>query len=181
MTALTERDRQFADRHHDVVYRFLRSRGLSVNEYYDVVIFRYLGAVQRYLSEPELRQYKFDTIAWNAMRSALGHHFAAEKRRKALYVTDTCLVETAAAYERDEDAETTSTLLWLEVAAHLTPSEIDMVRKRADGLTYEEIAPELGVHPKTVSGRMYRLRKRLQGQIDLERLLSQILQGGCLR
>ncbi|MCL1855094.1 MAG: sigma-70 family RNA polymerase sigma factor [Clostridia bacterium] len=175
MTALTEHERQFAERHHDVVFRFLRSRGLSVKDYYDVVIFRYLGAVQRYLLEPELRQYKFDTIAWGAMRSALGHYFNAEKRRKAFCVSDTCLVETAVAYERDEDADTTSTLLWLEVASHLTPSEIDLVRKRANGLTYEEIAPELGIKPKSVSGRMSRLRKRLQGQINLDRLLSQIL------
>jgi RNA polymerase sigma-70 factor (ECF subfamily) len=171
MTRLTDYERQFADERHDIVYRFLRARRLSISEYYDVVIFRYLGAVQRYLSEPALRQYSFDTIACGAMRSALSHHFAAEKRKQEFCITSTDLVENVVACRRDVDEDTASKLLWLEVASYLTPSEKELVQQKAAGLTYAEIAPELGIAPKTAAGRMGRLRKRMQEQFDLDCLL----------
>ena len=52
MHALTDYERQYAEEHHALVYRFLHDKGLDSNEFYDVVIFRYLAAVQRYLTEP---------------------------------------------------------------------------------------------------------------------------------
>jgi uncharacterized protein with PQ loop repeat/DNA-directed RNA polymerase specialized sigma24 family protein len=172
MNILTDYERQFADQHHDIIYRYLRFRGLSVSEYYDVVIFRYLDAVQRYLSDPALHQYKFETIACGAMRSALCHHFEAEKRRREFCITDTSLVERLIAYEHDETADVMSKLLWLEVASHLTKSEMELVKQRADGRTYKEIASDFGIAPKTASGRMIKLRKRLQGNFNLEQILA---------
>ena len=71
---LNERQKRFAEEHHGVIESFLRSRGLSVDEYYDVVIFRYLRAVKQYDERDDLKQYAFSTIANNHMRSALGHH-----------------------------------------------------------------------------------------------------------
>lgn len=52
-----------------------------MDEFYDVVIFRFLRAVQQYDEREDLQQYAFSTIANNAMRSALSNHFAKEKRR----------------------------------------------------------------------------------------------------
>lgn len=62
MHALTDYERQYAEEHHALVYRFLHDKGLDINEFYDVVIFRYLAAVQRYLTEPQLQQYSFTTV-----------------------------------------------------------------------------------------------------------------------
>ena len=70
MHALTDYERQYAEEHHALVYRFLHDKGLDSNEFYDVVIFRYLAAVQRYLTEPQLQQYSFTTVAYSAMNSA---------------------------------------------------------------------------------------------------------------
>ena len=96
MEPLTEQERQFAEEHHEIVYKYLRCRRLRPEEYYDVVIFRYLRAVHRYLNEPGLRKYKFDTIARGAMRSALYNHFRGERRQRAHCVTNTELVENTA-------------------------------------------------------------------------------------
>ena len=99
MNPLSDEERQFAEEHHEIVYRYLRYRRLRPEEYYDVVIFRYLRAVHRYLNEPDLRKYKFDTIARGAMRSALYNHFRSERLRRSRCVTNTDLVENAAENE----------------------------------------------------------------------------------
>ncbi|MCI8521260.1 MAG: hypothetical protein HFE51_09885 [Clostridia bacterium] len=78
---LTERQEQFLAEHHYLVENFLRYRNLPMDEFYDVVIFRFLRAVQQYDEREDLQQYAFSTIANNAMRSALSNHFAKEKRR----------------------------------------------------------------------------------------------------
>jgi len=43
---LTEEQSAFAEKHHHVVMDFLRRKRLPESEFYDVVIFRYLRAVQ---------------------------------------------------------------------------------------------------------------------------------------
>ena len=78
---LTEKQRQFAADNHYVLENFLRYRGLPMDEFYDVVIFRFLKAVQQYNERKDLQKYKFSTIAEYAMRSAISNYFAKKKRR----------------------------------------------------------------------------------------------------
>ena len=78
---LTEKQRQFAADNHYVLENFLRYRGLPMDEFYDVVIFRFLKAVQQYDERKDLQKYKFSTIAEYAMRSAVSNYFAKKKRR----------------------------------------------------------------------------------------------------
>ena len=78
---LTESQEQFLTEHHHLVEDFLRYRGLPMDEFYDVVIFRFMRAVQQYDEREDLQQYAFSTIANHAMRSAISNHFAKEKRR----------------------------------------------------------------------------------------------------
>ena len=79
---LTERQKRFAEENHKVLEDFLRYRGLSQEEFYDVVVFRFLRAVQQYDEREDLRQYQFKTIAGYHMRSALGHYFEKQKRQR---------------------------------------------------------------------------------------------------
>ena len=176
MNKLTDYERRFADEHHGIIYEYLKARSLSVNEYYDVVIFRYLGAVQRYLSDPELREtHSFKTIAYGAMRSVLSNHFKTEKRKNEFCVTNTNLVETIVGYEADDKQIDVSKLLWLEVASMLTEPEIVLVRKKADGFSYKELAKDYGLAPGTLSNRMSRLRKRICDACDVDTMLARII------
>lgn len=79
---LTDEQRKFAEEHHYVLENFLRYRHLPTDEFYDVVVFRFLKAVQQYDEREDLNQYEFSTIAKYAMRSAVSNYFAKEKRRK---------------------------------------------------------------------------------------------------
>lgn len=76
---LTLEEKRFAEDNHQVVIWYLRERGLNYDEWYDVVIFRYLLAVKKWFAQPELHRWKFSTIAKQAMRSAIGNE---QRKRK---------------------------------------------------------------------------------------------------
>lgn len=47
---LTLEESRFASEHISIVYRYLRQQGLNSDEWFDVVIFRYLLSVKRYFA-----------------------------------------------------------------------------------------------------------------------------------
>lgn len=77
---LTPKEAQFATDNINIVWRYLDSQGLNRAEWFDVVIFRYLLAVKRWFALPDLQQFKFVTVAYKAMRSAVGNE--REKRAR---------------------------------------------------------------------------------------------------
>ena len=77
---LTPEEAQFATDHINIVWWYLDQQGLDRAEWFDVVIFRYLLTVKRWLALPDLQQVKFVTVACSALRSAIGHE--REKRAK---------------------------------------------------------------------------------------------------
>lgn len=76
---LTPEERAVAETNLWIVHSFLQAHKLPHDEWFDVVIFRYLLTVERWFREPKLYRYEFTTIAWSAMRSAVGH----EKRKQS--------------------------------------------------------------------------------------------------
>ena len=78
---LTPWERDMAEEHHSLVLRFLQVHGLSMEDYYDVVIFRYLLAVEKWFRRPDLYRYGFTSIAWAAMSSALSREREKQRRR----------------------------------------------------------------------------------------------------
>lgn len=86
---LTASERLYAEKHHDLVYHFLSHYKLKEDEYYDIIIFGYLAAIQEYLRNPKLQCYQFSTIAWRQMYLAYLEHLIYQNRskRKALTIT----------------------------------------------------------------------------------------------
>ena len=80
-TPLTDEEQKFATDNHYLVFKYLRLRKLPPDEWYDVVIFRYLRSVKRWFAYPELHKHNFEIIAFYAMRSAIGHELDKQKRR----------------------------------------------------------------------------------------------------
>lgn len=79
---LTRTQQDFAELQHDLVTEYLKNRRLAENDFYDVVIFSYLRAVQNYQANEALRQYPFRTIAFRAMNSAVSNHFKNMRTKK---------------------------------------------------------------------------------------------------
>lgn len=78
---LSSYEQALAEQNHKLVLAFLRAHQLPPEEYYDVVIFRYLLTVESWFRRPELYHYEFSTLAWRAMSSALYHERQKERRR----------------------------------------------------------------------------------------------------
>ena len=76
---LTPEEAQFATDNINIVWWYLDQQGLDRDEWFDVVIFRYLLTVKRWFAVLDLQQVKFVTLACSAMRSAIGN----ERRKRA--------------------------------------------------------------------------------------------------
>ena len=85
MMELTQKQREFAEANYGVLEDFLKMRGLPQDEFYDVVVFRFLRAVQQYDECEELRQQGFQSLAGNQMQSALSQYFSHQARQRRQY------------------------------------------------------------------------------------------------
>lgn len=80
---LTDSEKKFAEENHNLVYGFLHRYKYSIDDFYNVVIFGYLKAVQIYSRRKDLQsKYDFPFIAWQYMRSEIGNHFQKENTQK---------------------------------------------------------------------------------------------------
>ena len=77
---LTPWERDMAEEHHSLVLRFLQVHGLSMEDYYDVVIFRYLLAVEKWSRQTLPIPGSFPAIAWAAMSTELAREQERQRR-----------------------------------------------------------------------------------------------------
>ena len=169
---LTQLQKKFAEENQDTVLRFLSHKGLPAEDYYDIVIFGYLQAVQEYDENPALSRFRFSTVAWTRMDDCLSRHHAYENRlmRKAHTVSThsytragLTLDEILPDRRKDLQEQAADRLLAMEVLSCLTETERQMVHMKADGLTYREIAESLSTTVGGINGRFHRMRVRLMG------------------
>lgn len=78
---LTPEERQFAEVNHYLVEQFLHWNHLQWDDWYDVVIFRYLLSIKKWMQRPELHKYKFATIVNNALKGAVSNERVKQSRR----------------------------------------------------------------------------------------------------
>ena len=78
---LTQEEADFSAEHLSLVWWFLDEHKLSAADWFDVVIFRYLLTVKRWLTFPKLQKYSFSTLAVATMRSAVNTERRKQNRR----------------------------------------------------------------------------------------------------
>ncbi len=187
---LTHLQKQFAEEHQETVLRFLSRMKLPVEDYYDIVIFGYLQAVQEYDENPALSRFRFTTIAmdivkrisklpknvsqeilyFTTMEDCLYRHYTYENRPKRKAPTVSIHSYTHAGRTLDEilpdrrkglQEQAADRLFAMEVLSCLTDTERQMVHLKADGLTCREIAERLSTTVSGINGRFHRMRVRL--------------------
>lgn len=147
MKPLTDEQRRLAEENHDLVYAFLQNNHLPESQYYDVVIFGYLCAVQEYCENPKLRRYSFSTVAWRKMRQELSHHYKYLSRNKRLsemvsiFDDNIDPFETYSVSIQDElMAQLEMDLLLHALATKLPRRQMRIIRMKLDGVKMHEIA-----------------------------------------
>ncbi len=79
---LTEQERDFAEKNHNLIYTFLHRNHLEIDEFYEPAAFGFLRAVVKYHRLPWLKEkYEFYNIAWNCLRTNVGNEIDAKRRR----------------------------------------------------------------------------------------------------
>lgn len=145
----TKEERQFAEDNHDLIYAFLNEKRLSEDEYYDVVVFGYLRAVQEYCESSKVKKYKFSTLAWKRMHHTLMDYYkylSSPKRNAPVISLDEpidgenglCIADTIIC--DDFMADFKEELLMHELACHLPKKEMRIVKMKVQGCRMHEIA-----------------------------------------
>lgn len=78
---LAQEECRFAEQNHYLVEQFLYKNHLQHDDWYDVVIFRYLLSIKSWMQRPELHKYKFQTIVNRTMRASVYNEYAKKSRR----------------------------------------------------------------------------------------------------
>lgn len=79
---LTEEERIFAEKRHDLMYRYMRIHELDIDEWYDRLIIPYLQAVKKYHEYKKLQSYKFEQIFFRTLDSARSNYWRDLNRKK---------------------------------------------------------------------------------------------------
>ena len=146
---LTNKEQVFAEKHHDLIYAFLNEKGLDEDEYYDVVIFGYLRAVEEYCEKTDCYKCSFSTLAWLEMKGALSNHFknlsCAKRNAQTISFNDAIDGENGLRIEYvipyDECIVKLKTELLLhELARRLPEREMRIVRMKVRGDKLQDIA-----------------------------------------
>jgi DNA-directed RNA polymerase specialized sigma24 family protein len=85
LTGLTKEQKEFAAENHHIIERFMKSRGLKHDKYYDVLASAYFRAVKRYCMRSDLWIYNFSAFALYAMKSVLYNRYRKQKRKKEIF------------------------------------------------------------------------------------------------
>ena len=140
---MTQEEREFAEQHHDMVIDYLRCKRLPMDDFYDVVIFGYLSAVQQYFRNPPA-DVKFKAMAFRAMKDAIlrdGEYNARAKRCGYTVSLDTAGNHSAIPDQtQDVERQTERKALLEQAASVATPREAKIIRFLVDGFALREAA-----------------------------------------
>ena len=170
--ALTSKECIFAEKHHYLVDNFLRYRRLPYNEFYDVVIFRYLRSVQLYLTDMRLRRFQFSTIVNRAMDWAVKTYWKHHNDRVKIisldhaYIHDgTDLAEALVTSDRDICDEVCDALSVDELLRSLSQDQSRSLSLKAEGYTENEIALQTGKSKHEIHEIFAEIKSTLPAQV----------------
>lgn len=152
---MTKEERDFAEQEHQVVIDFLRYKRLPADDYYDVVIFGYLSAVQQYFRDPP-PNVAFKAMAIRAMKDSVlrDGEYKARAKRCGFTVAwnDACAILTDPRQNTERQVE--SKALLEQAASVATPKEARIIKLLVDGFALHEAARFLQISKATAVNSM---------------------------
>lgn len=136
---MTQEEREFAEQHHDMVIDYLRCKRLPMDDFYDVVIFGYLSAVQQSFRNPPVG-VEFKAMAFRAMKDTVlrdGEYNTRAKRCGSIVSLDTDAIPDP---KQDVERQTERKALLEQAASVATPREAKIIRFLVDGFALREAA-----------------------------------------
>lgn len=166
---LTEQEKKFAEENHNFVYGFLHRYKYSIAEYYNVVIFGYLKAVQIYSRQKDLQsKYDFPFIAWQYMRSEIGNYFQKQncQKRKPLQP----IISLDDEHEKTEnlynvvggksaEADVMEKMLIADILENLSEAQRKIAGLKIEGYSNKEVCLLLEIPSSTYYKEMQRMKR----------------------
>lgn len=146
---MTREEREFAEQNHGLVIDYLRCKRLPMDDFYDVVVFGYLSAVQQYFRNPPAG-VKFKAMAFRAMKDSIlrdGEYNACAKRCAYIISLDDMNVQDP---KQDTERQIEDKALLEQVVSVATPKEAKIISFLMDGFALREAAQRLKM-PKAVA------------------------------
>jgi RNA polymerase sigma factor (sigma-70 family) len=147
---LNSAQRRFAEENHNLIYAFLKKKKLPEDDYYDVVAFGFLRAVQNYLCREELRKYDFREIAFHNMKADLQNYLKKQSKRmrntvtisfdSVIYDDERLTIAEIIPHPAQTLEKVEASILWDEINSLLSDEETEILRLLAAGYTTREIA-----------------------------------------
>lgn len=177
---MTDEERDFAAQYHDLVYKFLRTHRLPEDEYYDVVIFGYLDAVQTNFRNPVAPELQnFPALAYTCMEYKVLADWQRKQRvkRRGDYMAlsmDAALADTDSFTfhdilpDRTQDTalEVENTDLIERIFDSMTKAERKTLNLFLSGYKAPQIAELLGVSLSQIYNRLYYFRAKARAIRD---------------
>ena len=138
---MTQEEREFAEQHHDMVIDYLRCKRLPMDDFYDIIIFGYLSAVQQYFRNPPAG-VAFKAMAFRAMKDSVLREGEYHARAKRCGVT-VGLADAGSPLtdpRQDTEQQIEGKVLLEQVASMATPREVKIIRLLVDGFALREAA-----------------------------------------
>ena len=136
---MTQEEREFAEQKHDLVIDFLRYRCLPMDEFYDVVIFGHLSAVQQYFRNPPAG-VKFKAMAFRAMKDSILREGEYHARAKRCGITVGLDDAELTDHRQDTEQQIEGKALLEQAAKVATPKEAKIIGFLLDGFALHEAA-----------------------------------------
>ena len=148
---MTPEEQDFAEQQHELVICFLRCKHLPIDDFYDVVIFGYLSAVQQYSRNPPAG-VEFKAMAFRAMKDAVLRDGEYHSRAKRCGITVSLDDAGSALTDPRQDTERRAEgkALLEQVVKVATPKEARIINLLMDGFALRDAARHLKM-PKVVA------------------------------
>ena len=150
---MTQEERDFAEQHHNLVIDFLRYRRLPMDEFYDVVIFGYLSAVQQYFRNPPAG-VEFKAMAFRAMKDSILREGEYHARAKRCGITVGLDDAELTDHRQDTEQQIEGKALLEQAAKVATPKEAKIISFLLDGFALYEVARILKIPRATAESCM---------------------------
>ncbi|MBD5160801.1 MAG: sigma-70 family RNA polymerase sigma factor [Oscillibacter sp.] len=148
---MTQEEREFAEQKHDLVIDYLRRKYLPMDDFYDIVIFGYLSAVQQYFRDPPAG-VTFEAMAVRAMRDSIlrdGEYRTRAKRSGTTVGLDD-FGSTITDPRQDTERQVEGKALLEQAVSAATPQEARIINLLIDGFVLREAAQLLRI-PKAAA------------------------------
>ena len=168
---MTQEEQKFAEEKHDMVIDFLRCKRLPMNDFYDVVIFGYLSAVQQYFRSPPAG-VAFKAMAFRAMKDAVLRESEYNSRAKRCEIAMS--LENMGGYgtvpdpRQDTERQVERKALLEQAASAATPKEAKIISLLLDGFALREAAQHLKMPMAATVSYMEDFYCRARAAIDLK-------------